>query len=40
MLFGDLLDPASEISQALRARASTALRAELGLAPAIRYQGL
>ncbi len=40
MLFGDLLDPASEISQTLRARASTALRAELGLAPAIRYQGL
>jgi molybdopterin-containing oxidoreductase family iron-sulfur binding subunit len=40
MLFGDLLDPAAGISQALRARASTALRAELGLDAAIRYQGL
>ena len=40
MLFGDLHDPGSDISQALRARASTALRTELGLEPAIRYHGL
>jgi molybdopterin-containing oxidoreductase family iron-sulfur binding subunit len=40
MLFGNVGDPESEIAQALRARASTALRAELGLAPAIRYQGI
>jgi molybdopterin-containing oxidoreductase family iron-sulfur binding subunit len=40
MLFGDLLDPGSEIFRALRARASTALRAELGLEAAIRYQGI
>ena len=40
MLFGDLLDRESEIAQALRERASTALRAELGLEPTIRYQGI
>jgi molybdopterin-containing oxidoreductase family iron-sulfur binding subunit len=40
MLFGDLRDPASEISQALRDRASTALRAELGLEAAVRFQGI
>lgn len=40
MLFGNLADPGSEISQALRARASAALRAELGLDAGVRYQGL
>ena len=40
MLFGDLQDSGSEISQVLQARASVALRAELGLDAAVRYQGL
>lgn len=40
MLFGDLHDPASDISRALRATASMALRAELGLDAGVRYQGL
>lgn len=40
MLFGDLLDPTSQISQALRTRGSMPLRAELGLEAAIRYQGI
>ncbi|HXY21840.1 MAG TPA: 4Fe-4S dicluster domain-containing protein [Burkholderiaceae bacterium] len=40
MVFGDLNDPASEIAQRLRAQASAALRADLGLEPAVRYQGV
>jgi len=40
MVFGDLNDPASEISQRLRASASTALRADLEVEPAVRYQGI
>jgi len=40
MLFGDLNDPSSEIAQRLRATASTALRADLGLDPGVRYLGV
>jgi len=40
IVFGDLNDPASEISQRVRAVASTQLRADLGLDPGVRYQGL
>lgn len=40
MVFGDLNDPSSEIAQRLRTMASTALRADLGLEPAVRYQGV
>lgn len=40
MLFGDLTDAASDIAQALHARASISLRVALGLDAAVRYQGL
>jgi len=40
IVFGDLNDPASEISQRLRAATSTQLRADLRLDPGVRYQGL
>jgi molybdopterin-containing oxidoreductase family iron-sulfur binding subunit len=40
MLFGDLNDPASEISQRIKTVASTHLRADLRLDPGVRYQGL
>lgn len=40
MLFGDLNDPASAISQRIKAVASTQLRADLRLDPGVRYQGL
>jgi len=40
MLFGDLNDPSSLIAQRLRATASTALRADLGLDPGVRYLGV
>jgi molybdopterin-containing oxidoreductase family iron-sulfur binding subunit len=40
IVFGDLNDPASEISRRVRAVASTQLRADLGLDPGVRYQGL
>jgi tetrathionate reductase subunit B len=40
MLFGDLNDPASEISQRVKAVASRQLRADLRLDPGVRYQGL
>ena len=40
MLFGDLNDPASEISRRVRALATTQLRADLRLDPGVRYQGL
>jgi len=40
MVFGDLNDPTSEISQRVKAAASTAVRADLELDPAIRYQGI
>ncbi|MEO8081531.1 MAG: sulfate reduction electron transfer complex DsrMKJOP subunit DsrO [Caldimonas sp.] len=40
MLFGDLNDPASEISQRVREVSSLQLRSDLGLDPGVRYQGL
>jgi len=40
MLFGDLNDPDSEISRALKSRASTEIRADLGLDTGVRYQGI
>ncbi|HSB99301.1 MAG TPA: 4Fe-4S dicluster domain-containing protein [Burkholderiaceae bacterium] len=40
IVFGDLNDPASEISQRVRAAATTQLRADLRLDPGVRYQGL
>ena len=40
MVFGDLNDAGSEIAQRLRSQASLALRADLGLEPAVRYQGV
>jgi tetrathionate reductase subunit B len=40
IVFGDLNDPASEISQRVRAVASRQLRADLKLDPGVRYQGL
>ena len=40
ILFGDLNDPQSEISQRLRELGAVKLRADMGLNPAVRYQGL
>ena len=40
MLFGDLNDPASEISKRLKSYPSTAIRDDLGLDPGVRYQGI
>jgi molybdopterin-containing oxidoreductase family iron-sulfur binding subunit len=40
MLFGDLNDPASEISRRVRELASVQLRADLRLDPGVRYAGL
>ena len=40
MLFGDLNDPGSEISQRIKTVASTQLRADLRLDPGVRYGGL
>jgi len=40
MLFGDMNDPSSEISQRLRGAASVALRADLQLDPGVRYLGV
>jgi tetrathionate reductase subunit B len=40
MLFGDLNDPRSEIAQAVAARASSQIRADLGLNPGVRYEHL
>jgi len=40
MLFGDLNDPDSEISQRVAKYASQQIRADLGLDPGIRYQNL
>ncbi len=40
ILFGNLNDPASEISQRIAALATTALRPDLRLDPGVRYQGL
>jgi tetrathionate reductase subunit B len=40
LLFGDLNDPQSAISRRVRELASVQLRADLGLDPGVRYQGL
>jgi molybdopterin-containing oxidoreductase family iron-sulfur binding subunit len=40
LLFGDLNDPQSEISQRVAAVATTGVRADLRLGTAVRYQGL
>jgi molybdopterin-containing oxidoreductase family iron-sulfur binding subunit len=40
MLFGDINDPASEIERRVATESSKALRADLGLAPGVRYQGI
>jgi molybdopterin-containing oxidoreductase family iron-sulfur binding subunit len=40
ILFGDLNDPGSEISQRLKRLGGTRLRADLGVDPGVRYQGL
>jgi molybdopterin-containing oxidoreductase family iron-sulfur binding subunit len=40
MIFGDLNDPESEIARAVATRATSQLRADLGLDPALRYQNL
>jgi tetrathionate reductase subunit B len=40
MLFGDLHDPASEIALRIGREATTSIRADLGLEPAVRYQGI
>ncbi|MFO8003610.1 sulfate reduction electron transfer complex DsrMKJOP subunit DsrO [Thioalkalivibrio sp.] len=40
MVFGDLNDPESEIARRLREEGSTAIRADLRLNPAVRYQGI
>ena len=40
MLFGDIKDPASEIARRVAAEATTRIRADLGLLPSVRYQGI
>jgi molybdopterin-containing oxidoreductase family iron-sulfur binding subunit len=40
ILFGDLNDPQSEISNRLRELGAVKLRADMALDPAVRYQGL
>ena len=40
MLFGDLKDPNSEISKALKEKGGEQIRADLGLNTGVRYQGL
>ena len=40
MLFGDLKDPSSEIAQRVAREATTRIRADLGLLPSVRYQGI
>jgi len=40
MTFGDLNDPASDITKAVKAKASAAIRGDLGLDPGVRYQNL
>jgi molybdopterin-containing oxidoreductase family iron-sulfur binding subunit len=40
ILFGDLNDPESEISKRIRTVATAQIRADLGLNPGIRYQGM
>lgn len=40
MLFGDLMDPDSEIARVLKTQATTEVRADLGLNTGVRYQGI
>ena len=40
MLFGDIKDPNSEISQRLKNQPSKQIRADLNLNTGVRYQGL
>lgn len=40
MIFGDLNDPKSEISMVVKKYATTQIRADLGLNPSVRYQGI
>ncbi len=40
LIFGDLNDPASAISQALAKHGGQAIRADLGLNPGVRYSGI
>jgi tetrathionate reductase subunit B len=40
MLFGDLNDKTSEIAQRVAKEATTRIRADLGLEPGVRYQGI
>jgi molybdopterin-containing oxidoreductase family iron-sulfur binding subunit len=40
MVFGDLNDPGSEIARRVATESSKALRADLRLAPGVRYQGI
>jgi molybdopterin-containing oxidoreductase family iron-sulfur binding subunit len=40
ILFGDLKDPNSEISQAVKKYSTTQVRADLGLNPGVRYKGI
>jgi tetrathionate reductase subunit B len=40
MLFGDLKDPNSEIARRVAREASSRIRADLGLEPGVRYQGI
>jgi len=40
MVFGDLMDPNSEISKRLKQFGGKQIRADLGLNPGVRYQGL
>ena len=40
MIFGDIKDPASEISKALKLTASIEVRADLALDTGVRYQGI
>jgi len=40
IVFGDIKDPSSEISQRLAEYGSGAIRADLGLNPGVRYQGI
>jgi molybdopterin-containing oxidoreductase family iron-sulfur binding subunit len=40
MIFGDLNDPQSAVSVALKSKASTEVRADLGLNTGVRYQGI
>jgi len=40
MLFGDLNDPASPIAQRIAAETTTRIRQDLGLSPAVHYQGV